>query len=333
MTDETTPVETPVAESENFAEFEQSLKPKPVEAESPKAPEPDDDTLELGPDDVATDDQVKEEKRKRSKQMSQRISELSAKNREKDDQLASLNKELTEIKQRLGMQPPAEAVAPDPAKYEFGEADPKYLSDLTDFKVSEALKQRDQNRAKEIETQQDAEKKEAVARDLNTAWNDTIKDDPALAEKIEKATEERVIFTPLVSLGVSAVAKTEPAKAKAIAEYLIDNPADADALVKAETEFATIRDELNRSAQAALKAGTPPEFVDTMTKAALKPYFQVLSDKFDAIEQKAGTGETVVKPSKAPDPPQQRARGASGKFSVDDDTEDFASFEKKYKRR
>lgn len=37
-----------------------------------------------------------------------------------------------------------------------------------------------------------------------------------------------------------------------------------------------------------------------------------------------------VKPPKAPPPPAHQARGAGGKFEVDDDTDDFAAFEAKY---
>jgi hypothetical protein len=127
-------------EGGGFAEFEAAViagEPAPEVVAEPKAAEPTgDEPLELTDADEAVDladgeeggEKDPDDKRRRSKPAAHRIAELTARLRETE-------RERDALKTPPAAEPAKAPDKPDPAKFEFGEADPSYIDALTDWKI------------------------------------------------------------------------------------------------------------------------------------------------------------------------------------------------------
>lgn len=281
----------------------------------------DDDTLELtdgdeavdadDDDETAEEDEGEDGKRRRSKPAKQRIAELTAKLREAERQLAAANSNPEEEAK--------EPVKPNPDDFEYGEADPKYIDAVTDYK----LEVRDADR-KKGETQQ--RQKQAMMDRLQTGLakaeaegQDKYEDFDAKVSEAANLRGEPLPPILTVGLAVSPVghdiiyrlatdeavserleslARGQSPKMMAMAlgelegEYL-DDTSDADLDINDELDTARMMGRM-RARAAGRKAEAPAK------------------------------KEVVV--TKAPEPPAKRARGGAGKASTRPDTDDINAF-------
>lgn len=299
----------------NFAEFEaaaNSGEPLPDAKEPEKAKEPvegDDDTGEDDPNVNDKGDEEGEDKdegkgeRRRSKPAHQRIAELTAARREAERERDELREQ---IKGKPADKPVDEPIAttpnrPDPNaknddgsdKYEFGEADPEYQADLMDWKVEAKLAERD---AKDANEKRLAGIREVTTK-LDTDW----------AAKAEAAVERYPDFKETV-LESAAAGDWECGPIMAIVISASEQGADIAYHMATNPKEAA---ELNKLAQ-----------TDPMEAARR---FGRLEARFEAQTEKPA----AVRTTNAPEPPQHRARGGSGKFEVSGDTTDFPAFEAK----
>jgi hypothetical protein len=303
VTDEAEQPENDFAAFEAAATAEDKPAPEP-EAKAPVA-EPDEEDDVEDADDTNVNDQAEEDKdeepkeegKRRSKPAHQRIAELTAKLRQAERDLETARKPADEK-----VDTPVTTLAkPDPNaknadgsdKYEFGEADPEYLADLTDWKVEDKLAQRD---AKTAEDQRAAKVKE-MTTGLDTAWQ----------EKATAAVDRYPDFNKVV-LESAAAGDWECGPIVAIAISASDQGADIAYHLASNPKEAA---ELNKIAQ-----------TDPMEAARR---FGRLEARFEAKSET----KAPAKLTEAPEPPQHRARGGSGKFEVDGSTTDFAAFEAK----
>lgn len=289
----------------NFAEFEAAATSgEPVAepaAAPPEAVEPDEPAETPEPDEtseIEAEEGDKPEKR-RSKPAHQRIAELTAKLRQAERDLDASRKPADEgVRDQAA---PSSIDRPDPNaknddgsdKYEFGEADPNYLADLTDYKVEAKLTEREAKTAAEAQKNHASE----VITNLDNQWKEKA---TAAAEKypdfnevvLESAAAGEWECGMLMSMAISASEQGAD-----IAYHLAQNPKEAA--------------ELNKLAQ-----------TDPMEAARR---FGRMEARFETQTEKV----VSIKPTNAPEPPQNRARGAAGRFEVGGDTTDFAAFERK----
>lgn len=303
-------------DSEDFAAFEAKVSaaepteaPKEVEAEAVTEP------VEEAADDVAdeTTEEPKAEddepKKRRSKPASERIAELTARLRETERERDAL-KSPSETK-------PLEK--PDPADFEFGEADPDYLDKLTDYK----LETRDAEKAKQTEAQQAEQQKRdelqagiAKAEEAGKAKYDDFD------AKITEAVEARggVPLPQLLSTGISL------------------SPVGGDITYRLATDEA-ISERLETLAQTNIQACAlafgelEGEYLTDDTDADLDMTDQLdMARMLGRMRARLKGSKPVEKPAikltNAPEPPKERARGGSGQFGTAPDTTDFAAFEK-----
>jgi hypothetical protein len=270
-------------------------------------------------DDDAGDDGGDEKgEKKRSKSPSERIAEVTKARREAERRAEAAEARLAALEAGKGEAKPEVAQRPNPAddKYEFGEADPKFIEDLIDWKADQKANERAAKDAEEAERN----RAKAVGDELNARWQ----------EQAEKATEEFPDFKetviesadakewPLLPLSAAAVAQSEVGYR--IAHHLATNKDDATKLARAEQDFHTAR-------AAAIDAGLKPEIAMLMAK----PHLNRLEELFDGLEAKAkGKAKPTGKiATDAPEPVKHQVRGSGGRFDVGADTSDFAAFERK----
>jgi hypothetical protein len=281
---------------------------------------PDDEVLELDEgDEIVPDDKddAAEPEKKRHKTAKQRIDELTAKLRQSERDLEA---------ERSGRKPAEadaqpELKAPDPNddKYEFGEADPKFIADNVRYEIK--LEQAEEAKTKGEEDRK-ARAKE-VGDKLDADWT-TMKARGAekhddFAEKVD-ALE---VSQPILALAIQASPVGDDA-----AYHLANAPQDmaiieariaAGDLVGAAERFGEIEGATMDSAPIKPTNGNPLDIalyagrLKTFVAKEAKPKGKLATD--------------------APEPPEQRVRGASGQFEVDGNTSDFAAFEAKVNGR
>jgi hypothetical protein len=281
------------------------------------------DTLELGGDeapkveDKADEhedaDEHDEEKKTRSRPWSKRVDILTARLREAESRAA-------QAEARLAGGDKAEDKEPDPSdgKYEFGEADPAYLKDLARFEARQLIADERKEAAAQAEQQAFVGKLNEGMASVEKAGTEKYEDFEA---KISEAVEARggEPLPPLLSIGIAV----SPAGAD-IAYKLASDP-DASEHIEALAKIDPKK--------AALAFGEiEGEFVDSDTDLNLDDPLdmaRMLGRMQARLKGKGKSEPAKVVTTKAPKPPEHTSRGASGKFEVDDDTEDFAAFEKK----
>lgn len=223
----------------------------------------------------------------------ERIDELTAKHRETERQLAEERRLREAAEAKLAPpkgddqpQPRGPDERPNPDDYEFGEADSKFIADLSRFEVRQELA------ADRRETEVRSE-----IQQVETTWKDNISKPevatryPDFEEKVTKGADRGDWH--LSPLGTLMVKSSEVGAD--VAYHLASNPEESRAI------------------------------------AAMNPYEQAqalgrLEGRFLYAQQPEKKPAKVA--SEAPPPPEQRSRGAGGKFQVEADTEDFGSFDK-----
>lgn len=305
----------------------ESTEPDPAPAEKAEKAQPADEdagsasadkeaaadaaeTTETEGDSKAPDD--KEADKKPAKKSAQdRFDELTKKRREaeraaaeKDDRIAALEAEIAGLKtagkkKDLTEEKPdvkADPDAPKPEDFEFGEFDSRYVSALA---AHEAKKIVAAERAKDAETRQ-ADAAAAKAREYGEKLDGHIRSGIEKFEDFESSLEalEKVDGTP-----------SEEAR-----DMILGSEFGAEILYH-----------LGKN---------PSEAVEMASKSPVEQarYLGKLEAQFSA--QKAASTKTE-KPAvtKTPPPPANRVRGADGKFSAADDTDDFAAFEAKHTKK
>lgn len=253
------------------------LAAEPV-AEEPAAEDGDEPAA-----DGAEDEGEEGEPRPKPKKTAQdRIDELTRARREAEREAAHWRK----IAQGEAPQPKEEpaAQAPDPDQYEYGEADPKYISALVAHETKKGI---------------DAARKE-MAQDLHVQAQERVWETAQDAARSKYSD-----YDDLVTIGAAQGRwDCSPVMAQAIrssdaggevAYHLASNPAEARRIASLD-QISQVR-ELGKLEG---RLAAPP--------AAPKP--------------KTATD--------APKPPENLARGAGGRFTVQPDTDDFAAFEAQF---
>lgn len=270
--------------------------PEPEKAEEPDTPAED------------TPDAEEEGRKRRSKPAHLRIAELTAKLRDAERKL----------EERAAPKEEAKAPErPDPNAYEFGEADPAYIDALTDWK----LDTRDAERAKATEASQ--EQQQLIAKVTSGVSSAEVAGKAKYADfeaKVAAAVEAR--DTPLpppvtVAVAMSPVGgdliyrlATDEAASEKIESLAQSGAMRPMAMAIGELEGEYTDDDSDLDVSDDLDMARMLGRMRTRMKGGAKP------------------AVPVVEVTKAPEPPQERARGGGGKFEVGGDTNDFAAFER-----
>lgn len=278
-------------------------------------PEPKDDTLELTEDDeiAPPDEGEPEEGKKRHKTAKQRIDELTASRRAAERERDDARAQQAELERRIaalegGHKPDVEAPkAPDPNEYEFGEADPKYLDALTDYKVETKLAERDKaSGEKQTEEQRKARAKE-VGDKLDADWKTMQERGAEKHEDFAEKVNSLKIEQPILALAIQASPVGDEA-----AYHLASNPHEAELLqariaagdvLGAAEMFGQIEGERMDEAPVRPTNGNPLDIA--LYAGRLKA--------FNAKESRP-KGKLATD---APEPPKERVRGSTGQYEPD----------------
>jgi len=290
------------AADDDFAAFEKSVTaPKPAAVEAPAAAEGTEttDTGENGTGEgEPTEDGAKPAAK--GKTVQERIDEITAARREAERKADEAARQAEYWRGKAeGAKPSEEAPKvedaavsdgePDPSKYEYGEADPKFILDMARYGAR-----------KEFEELRQGEAMRAQAEEAKGKWHDKA------ASAVEKYPDfkEKVMDT---------ADKVEWPCSPIVGEGIIQSEVGADIAYHLATNVEEAK---------AIYAMNPLEQARAFGRLEAK--FMAETAKAEAPAPKIVTD--------APIPPENRARGAGGKFSVADDTEDFAAFEAKHSR-
>lgn len=334
MTEQTTPTLDDQILNQGLDPAEENAGAGGKAAEAGKeAKEPKDDTLELGSDEAPKVEETEEEKAKRirSQRWDKRVDNLTAR-------LRTAERELAEARAGTGggKAAPAAPKAPDPNaknedgtdKYEFGEADPKYIKDSALFEVTETLRKEREEAGK---VSAEAAAQHEVVSKLNEGMANVEKlgsekyDD--FEEKIQEATEARggESLHPLIGIGIAVSPAghdiayrlaTDEVAVEKIEKLAKTNP-NAAAIAFGELEGEYMEDD-----DSDLNPADPLDLARMLGR--------------ERARRKGGGAKKVdptTKITRAPKPAESRARGGTGQFEVSDDTDDFAAFEKKHMRK
>jgi hypothetical protein len=317
----------------NFATFEAEATGKqPDEAPTQAAPakadeqaDKPDDTLELGTDETPELKEGEEgEGKGRSRPWSKRVDILTARNAEKDREIADLKARLEG--RATSNAPTLEEVTakePKPEDFEFGQADPDYLEarqdwklEVRDAKTREEGKKADEQKLVETVKQEALGKVREGAANIEKQGTEAYDD---FEEKLGTALEEHGPLSPMASVAVAV----SPAGGH-IAYKLASDP---EARQKLET-LAT-----KSVPSAALLFGQmegeflPADHDDSDLDLNDPLDMMRLNGRMKArLAGKGGT--TTTQTTKAPKSEDNRARGATGRFEARADTTNFADFEK-----
>ena len=288
--------------------------------ENPEELNPEGEELEedeLEDDSLATEDTDEDEPedddppaKPKKNGFQERIDELTAARREAERDAAELRRRLDELEaankpkedKPSPAQPTQKTEGPSPddvdengdAKYALGEFDPAYLRDLVRYENAkereEFFKQQEALKAQETA----ARAQQALTEEWNGKLEAVQETLPDIREKGAKLVEAFADLDPGYGEYLATAIMKLP-HGPEVLYYLSDNIAEAKKLASQDPITAVI--ELG-----ALSARYTDE---------AKP-------------------EKKVKITDAPPPPQARVRGAGGKFTVPDDTDDLEAFEKKF---
>lgn len=306
---------------QDFAEFEAAAAAEPSDDQEDKPDEPPE-----------ANDEEKEHSRSRSPE--RRIAQMRWEKGEAERRAAAAEREVIDLRNKLGNRAPADAAEapkkPDPndEKYEFGIHDPlyaedreRYLEELADWKVEAKLGERSKKAEAEAEKGAVNARIEDGYASIEAKGTEKYDD---FDEKITAAVEARggEPLHPMVSIGLAVSPAgadiayklaTDPKASDRLEQLASTNPpAAAIAFGELEGEFTDNDDDLN-----------PADPLD-MARMVGRMRARI-----------AGGGAKVAAikptnaPTNAPEPPQQRARGGGGQFTVGEDTTDFAAFERK----
>jgi uncharacterized Ntn-hydrolase superfamily protein len=317
------------------------------------------DTLELGGDDAPelTDEQKAEAAAKaeeegkddkgRSRPWSKRVDVLTARlretERERDEARAAAQGRTAATVPTLDE---IKAKEPKPDDFEFGAADPDFIEARQDWKL-------DMREAERNESRRQSAEQEALA----AVQNETLGKVREGIGGIEKRMAEK--YPDFEEKLGSALEARDGQPLPAVATIAISqSPVGEDVLYRLASDEAA-RERIDSAVDTAMQQieamkakGQAPD-PSVFSRAALAfgeiegEYLAAdhddadldLSDPLDMMRMngrmkarlagKAGKVAGTVRTTKAPRPPEDRARGSAGQFEVGDDTEDFAAFERK----
>lgn len=292
----------PAVQAEPVVEAE--AKPEPLDLTEA------DEAVEVGEGEEGGEEHTDPDgKKRRSKPAHLRIAQLTAQLRETE-------------RERDALKSPAETPTekPDPATFEFGEADPAYIDALTDWKIDK----READRAKASEAnatrQQFVDRINTGVSGAETAGKAKYTDFEA---KIEAAVEARGgdPLPPLLTVAIGL------------------SPVGGDIIYRLATDEAA-----SARLEKLAKGGEPAQRSMAMALGELEgEYLEADADDDLDIDDSLDMARLIgrmkarlkgakpapkVTTTNAPEPPAQQARGGSGKFQVGADTSDFAAFEK-----
>lgn len=182
------------------------------------------------------------------------------------------------------------AERPNPDDYEFGEADSKFIEDLSEWKANETFARRQQEAdARQIETQTRAE-----IAEMEASWKEAVLSDetlelyPDFAEKVtEGAKNDAWKCSPLMTIAI----QSSPVGTH-VAYELATNAAESERI----------------------SSLIPIEQAIEIGRLEGK-YLERYSSK----EAAPAPASSAIKPTKAPVPPEKRSRGSGGQFSSEQD--------------
>jgi hypothetical protein len=307
VTDDTTSEtnDTP-PEPQDFAAFEAAQN-------EPEEKRGDDDTPAPEVNDADTPpagDEPKPEAKTRNERWPKRVDSLTARVREQE-------RELETLRAKVGTPAPVEtAEAPNPDQYEFGEADPQYLKELTRYEVKQVVAE--ERKAVQAERERGAVQSQLEDGMANIEAKGTEKYTD-FEEKITAAVEARggEPLHPVVSVGLAV------------------SPVGADVAYRLATDTAA-SDRLEHLASTDMQAAAMAfgelegEFTDNDDDLKIKDPLDMarMLGRMRARQGKPAATVTPIKTTSAPEPPKERARGGSGTFQADAATTDFAAFER-----
>lgn len=216
--------------------------------------------------------------------------------REAEREAAALRAEIEALKAPKPLTPAPEpdkaatSGAPDPEKYQYGELDPQYVSDLADFRADLKIQafRAELRKEQEASQQEQAAQREVAAR-VQKADEITQKGSAKYADFDEKTVSWAESQDPATMLAVFEAA-TETSVPEEIFYHLATNPAEASRVM------------------------------------SLPPMQQMIwMARFEA--SRAAPPPAPKRVSSAP-APINTARGSSGQFQADPATMDFATFER-----
>ncbi len=282
---------------------EPAKKPAKVQAEEAEeeVADADAESAEAEEDDAVDEDKAPAKPAKKS--AGERINELTRARREAERErdaaraeLAASRKapaqaeeeELTEEKKPIKQV--SKDKRPDPTKYEYGELDQKYLDDVVDYKVNQALSADKAQR----ETARQQEAATARQSELKGRYDDQMSKGAELFDDWETTVIEGLIQkeVPVSTDLVELILEADPEVGAKITYHLATHPKEVRQI-----------------------ASESP-----LRQAA---YFGRLEAKYSA---KAAPEKSNAKAPEL-DPPIKQPRGAGGKFGFDPATSDFSEFE------
>lgn len=299
---------------------------KAPDSKEEKAPPSDEDAGSAGADkeaDVAgaekeenEDDSKassdKEADKKPAKKSAQdRFDELTKKRREaeraaaeKDARISALEAEIAGLKtagqkkdlteESVGAK--ADPDAPKPDDFEFGEFDSRYVSALAAYEAKKIIAA---ERAKDAETRQ-AAAADAKALEIGQKLDSHIRSGIEKFEDFESSLE--------------ALEKIDGAPSEEARDLILGSEFGAEILHHLGKNTA--------------------EAIEMVSKSPIEQarYIGKLEAQFSA-QKAASTKSEKAAVTKTPPPPVNRVRGADGKFSAPDDTDDFSAFEAKHTKK
>jgi hypothetical protein len=272
--------------TEGFISVEVGGQPEQAPAAEPQNLEPEQDVEEPEEQEESEQEEA-EQPRKPRKPASERIAEITAARRDAERQAdywrKVANGEIERPKQEVEAAPVADTDAPNPDDFEFGDADPKYVTALVQHSVKIALDNDRSQRAESEATQETVRAWEAAQSAARTKYAD-----------YDQVVTEGAAANAWPCTREMAQALHTSELGGEVAYHLASNPDEARRI------------------------------------ASLNPISQIR--ELGKLEARLGVAEASPKPkpTNAPTPPSNGARGAGGRFEVAPDTDDFAAFEKKY---
>lgn len=286
----TTETDTTAVEPMDFAAFEKAVNaPEPI-----REPETVEEPVEVADSDPKPEGEeapVEDEKKKSANRFTAQTREL----RELERKAKAMEAELEALKAPKPLtptpEPAKEAVsgAPSPEKYQYGELDPQYVSDLADYRAELKIEafRAELRKEQESKQQEDAAQRETAAR----------------LEKAEKLSNQGAAkYNDFDEAVVPWAESQDPAKMLAIFEAASETAVGADIFYHLATNQA-----------------------DADHVMSLSPTQRILwMGRFEAQHAPKPAPKRV---SSAPTPINS-ARGSSGGFTPNPATMDFATFER-----
>lgn len=252
-------------------------------------PEPETEPEAAKDVDQEVDPEADQETKTERKPPSKRIHELTAKYREEQRKAQELEARIAQLEASRVAAPQTSAEAPNPEAYEYGAIDERYLNDLVQFRTQEALKSY-------IETA----KQEQQQQTQQQAELKQIEEIRSKAESLlEKGSNIHEDYDAVVL------------EAGMRGEWALEQPtfeAASEAEYGAEILYAL--------------ANNPSEANKVASLTPIQQARYVFQKDSELAARKN------VRTTKAPTPPGNPVKGASGRFEVSPDTDDLDAFEK-----